>query len=62
MGAVWLILYACSVPSGDFVILLVRHIQANLKSEIALHNGMDCFLTLQCGRPFYVAKLATIYV
>ena len=29
--------------SGDFVILLVRHIQANLKSEIALHNDMDCF-------------------
>ena len=43
--AVWYILYACL---GDLFILLVRHIQANLISEIALHNGVDRFLTLQC--------------
>ena len=48
MGTVWYILFACSVPPGDLVMFIVKHIHANLKSEIALHNCVDLFLTLQC--------------
>ena len=36
MRTVWYILFACSVPPGDLVMFLMRHIQANLKSEISI--------------------------
>ena len=36
LGTVWYILYGCSVPPGNLVKFFVKHINANLKSEISI--------------------------
>ena len=36
LGTVWYILYGCSVPTGNLVKFFVKHINANLKSEISI--------------------------